>query len=142
MGSSRVHFYRRSIDARDAALEVWLRLLVGAIDERSQAPEWLAAARANWIDVATLGFGYGVIPELDAFIVDEERREVVLGLCASADARLRALGDPIPAATLNALGAGPADSWFTRDVPAAVFAEVAEDFTALVRDTPLGEEPG
>jgi len=84
-----------------------------------------------------MGFGFGAIPELNAFIVDEERRQVVLRLCELAQERLRALGDPIPAAALNQLGAGPPDSHFQRDVPAGVFREVAEQFTALVRDTPL-----
>jgi hypothetical protein len=76
-------------------------------------------------------------PRAGCLIEDEERRKIVLGLCEVANERLREMGDPIPAATLNALGAGPADSRFERDVPAAVFREVAARFTKLVQDTPL-----
>ncbi len=137
MSSSRIHFRERHMDATDAAMEVWLRLLVGAIDAMPDPPPWLAAAREDWNEAATMGFGFGVIPELDDFIIDDERRKVVLALCEAASERLRELGDPISAEELNALGAGPAGSRFTRDAPAAVFRDVAAQFTALVRDTPL-----
>jgi hypothetical protein len=137
MSSSRIHFRQRFIDASDAAMEVCLRLVVGAIDALPGPPPWLAAAREDWNTAATMGAGFGVIPELDGFIVDEERRKIVLGFCEAANRRLRELGDPIPAATLNALGTGPSDSWFERDVPAAVFRDAATQFTELVRDTPL-----
>lgn len=142
MGISRVHMGEQFIDTEDAGMEVWLRLLVGAIEEGYDNPPWLVTAAADWNEVATMGFGFGVIPELDAVITDEERRQVVLGFCQVAMDRLRALGDPIPAEVLNSLGAGPADSSFTRDVPAEVFLEVATDFTRLVRETPLGAATG
>lgn len=83
------------------------------------------------------GSGLRFIPELDGFIIDEERRELVLGFCEAATRRLRELGDPIAAATLNTLGAGASDSRFERDVPAAVFRDAAAQLTELVRDTPL-----
>lgn len=137
MSSSRIHFRERHMDAPDAAIEVWLRLLVGAIDALPDPPPWLADARADWNDAATMGFGFGVIPELDEVILDEDRRKVVLGLAEAARERLHRMGDPIPAAALNALGAGPEGSRFERDAPAAVFRDVAAQFTALVRDTPL-----
>jgi hypothetical protein len=47
MSSSRIHFRARFIDASDAALEVWLRLVVGAIDAMPDPPPWLAAARED-----------------------------------------------------------------------------------------------
>jgi hypothetical protein len=137
MSSSRIHFRQRFIDASDAAMEVCLRLIVRAIDEIPNPPTWLAAAREDWNTAATMGAGFGVIPELNGFIVDEERRKIVLGFCEAAIQHLHELGDPITAATLNALGAGPSDSWFERDVPAAVFLGAATQFTELVRDTPL-----
>jgi len=137
MSSSRIQFRGCFIDAPDAAIEVWLRLVIGGIDEMPAPPPWLAEAREDWNIVGTQGFGFGVIPELDAFIIDEERRKIVLSLCEAANERLRQLGDPIPAATLNSLGAGPLDSCFPRDVPASVFRDVATSFTELVRDTPL-----
>jgi hypothetical protein len=137
MSSSRIHFRKCNMDASDAAIEVWLRLMVDAIDAIQDPAPWLVTAREDWNEAATVGAGFGVIPELDAFIEDEERRKIVLGLCGVANERLREMGDPIPAATLNALGAGPADSRFERDVPAAAFREVAARFTKLVQDTPL-----
>jgi hypothetical protein len=137
MSSSRIHFRRRFIDVSDAAMEVYLRLVVGAIDAIPEPPPWLVAAREEWNTAATIGTGFGVIPELDGFIVDEGRRKMILGFCEAATKRLREFGDPIPAAILNALGAGPPDSWFERDVPAAVFRDTATQFTELVRNTPL-----
>lgn len=137
MGISRVHMRDRFIDTEDAAMEVWLRLLVGAIANAAYKPDWLVTASEDWNEVATAGYGYGVIPELDDVIIDEARRQVVLGLSQQAEDRLRALGDPIPADVLNRLGGGPAASSYTRDVPAAVLQEVADDFIRLVRDTPL-----
>jgi hypothetical protein len=137
MSSSRIHFRQRFIDASDAAVEVFLRLVVGAIDELPDPPLWLVAAREDWNTAATMGAGFGVIPELDGFVIDEDRRRIVLGFCEAATKRLRGLGDPIPAATLNTLGAGSSDSRFERDVPAAVFRDAATQLTELVRDTPL-----
>jgi hypothetical protein len=137
MSSSRIHFRESYMDVSDAAMGVWLRLLVGAIEAIQDPAPWLVAARDDWNEAATMGAGFGVIPELDGFVDDEERRKVVLGLCELASQRLREMGDPVPAATLNALGAGPADSRFERDVPAAVFRGVAEEFTKLLRDTAL-----
>ncbi|MCA9678024.1 MAG: hypothetical protein KC464_23565 [Myxococcales bacterium] len=137
MGISRVHLRDRYIDTNDACMEVWLRLLVSAIESTHDKPAWLVAAAAEWNEVATMGHGFGVIPDLDNVITDESRRDTVLRLAEAAARRLRELGDPIPAAVLNQLGAGPVDSSFTRDVPAAMFQEVADDFIRLVREAPL-----
>ncbi|MEZ4399712.1 MAG: hypothetical protein R3B06_06820 [Kofleriaceae bacterium] len=137
MSASRVRLRESYFDASDAALAVWLRLLVDEIDAAEAAPAWLADAREDWHDAATMGFGFGVMPELDDFILDEDRRAVVLALCEAAAARLRALADPVPAATLNALGTGGADAQFQWDVPRAMFQDVADQFTALVRDAAL-----
>lgn len=140
MSSSRIHFGKCYMDAPDAAMGVWLRLMVGAIDAIEKPASWLVAARDDWNEAATIGAGFGIIPELDAFIEDEERRETVLRLCEVATERLRDMGDPLPAAALNQLGVGPADSRFESDVAAAVFRDVGAQFTKLVRDTPLGAQ--
>lgn len=137
MSSSCIHFRKCSMDAPDAAIEVWLRLIVGAIDAIQEPAPWLMAAREDWNEAATMGAGFGVIPELDGYIQDEERRRTLLDLCDVATERLWKMGDPIRASTLNSLKAGPRDARFERDVPAAVFRDVAARFTKLVRDTPL-----
>jgi hypothetical protein len=137
MSSSCIQFRERHIESLDAAMEVWLRLIVAAIDTVRDPAPWLVAAREDWNEAATMGAGFGVIPELDSIIDNEERRKVVLELCETASRRLRDLGDPIPATTLNALGAGPPDSWFTREVPAEIFTTVAAQFTELIREIPL-----
>ncbi len=137
MSSSEVTFRGRSFEAPDSALEVWLRLLTIAIDGVAEPADWMSAAHEDWNDAATMGFGYGVIPDLDAFVTDEDRRSIVLHLCERALTHLLAIGDPIPAASLNQLGAGRSDSRFVNDVPAATFTRVADQFIALVRDAQL-----
>ena len=108
-----------------------------AIDGVVDASPSLKEAREDWYETATTGFGYGIIPELDSFLTDEERLKVVLALCDTARQRLIELGDPISPAMLNQINAGHRDSHFQREVPAAVFRETADRFTALIRDTPF-----
>jgi hypothetical protein len=137
MSSSRIHFRNCYIDTSDAAMAVWLRLMVSVIDELPAPAPWLLAARADWDETATMGASFGVIPELDSFLETEEHRKILLEICGEATRRLCAMGDPIPVATLNALGVGPAGARFEQEVPTAVFRDVATQFTHLVRSTPL-----
>jgi len=79
MGSTFVEFRGRGFEASDATLEIWLLLLVDAIDELPSAPHWLHEARGDWHLQATAGFGFGVIPGLDRIVTAPERRDVVRG---------------------------------------------------------------
>lgn len=132
MGTSEVSYRGRSFEAPDPVLEAWLRLLVDEVDALNAVPTWLRTARDQWQLIATQEFGFGVIPDLDGVLTDEERRKVVLALAHRALARLESFGDPIPAKTLNRLGAGKPDSAFSRDVSAEVFLMPARAFIALL----------
>ena len=118
-------------------METWLRLVIAAIDDVVDAPEWLAEVRQDWYAVATGVFGFGVIPELDEFLTGEDRRRVILDLCRAARRRLAELADPIPKAVLNQINTGIRDGWYTSEVPAAIFADTGDRFLELIRDTPL-----
>lgn len=137
MGASVIHFRGNRLETNDATMEVWLRLLVDAARAHPGRSPWLEEMVGEWEIVATSGFGYGVVPELDEYIIDNERQRSLLVLCATARKRLDSLGDPVSAVLLNALRAGPEDAAFTRDVPAAVFTSVAAAFTALVSEAEL-----
>jgi hypothetical protein len=76
------------------------------------APDWLPAVRDDWQLLATEEFGFGVVPDLDGVLTDSVRRELLLQLSKRALKRLEAFGDPISAATLNALGAGKSGGGF------------------------------
>lgn len=133
MGTSRVNFAGHHIDAPDPVLEVWLRLLVDVVDDLGDVPDWLKAARDDWQLLATEEFGFGVVPDLDGLLIDDARRETVLGLARRAYARLESMGDPIPATTLNSLGAGKDGEGFPRDVPAETFLKPARAFLELLK---------
>jgi hypothetical protein len=98
------------------------------------APDWLPAVRDDWQLLATEEFGFGVVPDLDGVLTDSVRRELLLQLSKRALKRLEAFGDPISAATLNALGAGKSGGGFPRDLPAHVFLEPARTFIRLLED--------
>lgn len=77
-------------------------------------------------------FGFGVVPDLDGVLTTPSRLELARELGLRVVARLEALGDPISATALNAIGAGSADSAFPRDLPASMFTEPARAFVRLL----------
>ena len=135
MGSTYVDFRGQGFEADDSALEVWLALLVREIDKMDQTPAWLRDIRDEWHLQATAGFGFGVMPGLDRFITDDERRDVILNLSATAILRLERYGAVIPQAELNALRTGGEGATFTRDVPAETFLRTGRYFIKLLQGT-------
>lgn len=131
MAWSRIEFQGRHFDASNSVMEVWLRLVIDEIDKIERPSAWLAELRDEWTVLTR--YGAGIDPDLDTCITDEERRQLMLALCDQALLRLRAMGDPIPAAVLNGLGVGPQGCTFTRDPKASVFVDEAEAFTDLLR---------
>ncbi|MCP5070918.1 MAG: hypothetical protein GY946_30510 [bacterium] len=109
-----------------------MRLLVDEIDRHPESPEWLRVARDDWQLLATAEFGFGIVPDLDGILTDGERRQLVLNLAGRAVERIRSWGDPIPASTLNAVGAGQGPTGFPRDLPADMFVGPALSFVALL----------
>lgn len=140
MGSTFVPYRAGGFEANDAALEVWLLLLVEAIDQLAEVPDWLSQARADWQLQATAGFGFGVVPELDELITSAARRDLILALCERALKRLRAYGDIIPRAELNRISQATEQAYFTRDAETAFFLETGEAFIRLLRDAPDQED--
>jgi len=133
MSSSFVRFGDHGFEADDSALEVWLMLLIKEIDKANSLPDWLQALREEWWLQATEGFGFGVTPNLDGFVTDEYRRELVLTLCHGAQEALRQYGDLISADALNALHTGGEGAVFTQDVPAEQFLRTADYFIKLLQ---------
>jgi hypothetical protein len=134
MGSSEIDYRGRSFDARDGVLEVLFRLLVDEMDRLPEKPEWLTEVRNDWYEQATEEFGFGVEPELDINLSDESRRELILALARRVLVHLETLGDPIPAATLNAIGAGKPETKFEGDVSAVLFLDGARSLIELLVD--------
>jgi hypothetical protein len=132
MGTSDIAFRGRSFSASDAVLDVWFKLLVDEIDAVAERPAWLSEVREDWYVQATEEFGFGHVPDLDAYLTDSSRVALLSQLARQANQRLQGLGDPIPMHTLNALGAGK--SGFLGDVPAELFRDAARAFIALLED--------
>lgn len=140
MGSTFVDFRGQGFEASDPALEIWLLLLVGAIDEWPSPPDWLKEVREEWHVQATAGFGFGVMPGLDNFVTTPERRDVVLDLCGKALKRLRERGPVMTAEELNVLLRGGKGTIFTEEVQTDVFERVGEYFVKLLRGELKPEE--
>src|SRR5579862_5532606 len=121
MGISRIHFKDRAVDVPDGAMEVFLRLLVDEIDREPAPPDWLRSAREDWQLAATGEFGFGVIPELDAYLTDDSRKTCLLGLADRARARL------------DALGVGAPESVFEGDIEAATLLTPIDAFLTMLR---------
>lgn len=134
MGISKIEYRGKQFSASDSVLEVWLKLLVDEFDKLETAPEWLREMRDDWFVQATEQFGYGMMLGLDDWLSQPNHRDLVLQAARRALMRLRSFGDPIPAPTLNAVGAGKPESPFPRDLPAENFIEPAEDFIDLLED--------
>ncbi len=134
MGSTFVDFRGQGFEADDSALEVWLALLVHEIDKMDRTPAWLRDVRDEWHLQSTAGFGFGVMPGLDRFVTDDERRDTILSLSALVMLRLERYGAVIPQAELNALTTGEGAT-FTRDVPAETFLRTGRYFMKLLQGT-------
>jgi hypothetical protein len=135
MSSTTVTFRGKEFEAADSVLAVWLELLVHEIDRLEEVPPWLREARDEWHLQATAGFGFGVIPALDEFVVDDERRALVLQLSERARQAIERWGDPVDPNVLNDLNTGGSDGAFLSAVPAEAFRRVADYFIKLLRGT-------
>lgn len=136
MSSSTVHYRGQTFEANDAALEVWLQLLVREIDALDRPAPWMREMRDEWHLQSTAGFGFGVVPNLDRFAADEEHRAVILSLCERALHRLDTLGETASPADMDALGTGGQGAKFTRDVPTSLFKDTGRRFIGLLRGHP------
>jgi hypothetical protein len=135
MGSTFINYKGRGFEANDSAIEVLLKLLVEEIDKIGEAPGWMREMRDDWDLQATAGFGFGVMPGLDQFIIDDSRRTTVIDLARRTLSKLESWGDPVPRETLNSLHTGGEGASFGGDVPAGLFLRTARYFIKLLEGT-------
>jgi len=140
MGSTIVEFRGAGFEASDAVLEVWLHLLVAEIDTLPQVSPWLKEVREDWHIKSVAGFSHGIMPDLDAFVTDEERRGVILALSERALQTLEQWGETVSKDALNRLRLGGEGSSWTADVPTEVFLRAGRYFVKLLRGELSPEE--
>ena len=133
MGTSFIDFKGYGFWARDASIELWLYLLVQEIDKLESKPEWLKEARDHWHTQATVGFAGWIHPQLDNFLISQDRIELVVGL---SECTLRGLGNQgeyLSRDYLNSLRVGGEGSWWARDVEVEMFAQTGRKFVELLK---------
>jgi hypothetical protein len=139
MASTTVTLDGAGFEASDAALAVWLELLVREIDEPVDPP-WLQEVKAEWHEQATAGFSFGVMPQLERFVTDDDRRRRLIALSEAALKVLDGWGDTAGADRLNEMKTGGEDSFFTEDVPTETFRRVGRYFLRLLQGKLTPEE--
>ena len=135
MGRSFIQFRGRRFVTSDDAIRVFLALIVREIDTLHDVPAWLRETRDEWNLQVTEGFGFGVMPGLDRFVTDDDRRDTLVTLSRRALARVEAFGPIIPRDALDALNTGGEGVVFDCDVPAEIFAATGRDFVQLLDGT-------
>ena len=140
MGSTFVTFRDRSFEASDAVLEIWLHLLVEAIDKTPHLPNWLKEVREEWYIQATEVFGFGVMPGLDRIVTSLERRDVILGLCSTAMKRLHDYGPIISKDELNIILGADERHCFVANGRTERFEKAGEYLMKLLREELRPEE--
>lgn len=135
MGSSFIDFKDYGFWARDGAIEVWLYLLVQEIDKLESVPDWLKEARNHWHEQATVGFVGWIHPQLDDYLVSQDRINLVIQLSQRVLTWLSEQGEYLSQEYLNSLGLPHAGAWGTgvADVEAEVFARIGRKFIELLK---------
>ncbi|XGV97485.1 MAG: hypothetical protein ACAF41_32790 [Leptolyngbya sp. BL-A-14] len=103
MGHSSVSFRGKHICAKDFKIEVWLFLLVREIDQLPEIPSWLREARDFWYQEATLSINGCLDPDLDRFLLNDERLGLIQKLCQSVHETLLTHGNKVSKDFLNQL---------------------------------------
>lgn len=135
MGSSFIDFRDYGFWAWDGAVEVWLYLLVQEIDKLESIPDWLKEARDHWLLQATVGFVGWIHPQLDNYLVSQDRINLVVTLSEHVLKWLSDQGEYVAQKYLNSLGLPHAGAWGTgaADVEAEIFARIGRKFIELLR---------
>ena len=133
MGSSFIDFKDYGFWARDAGIEVWLYLLVQEIDKLESIPDWLKETRDHWYTQATVGFVGWVHPQLDDYLVSQDRINLAVTLSERVLKWLNEQGEYLSPSYLNSLGVGGAGVQWAADVEVEIFARVGRKFVELLR---------
>ena len=137
MSVSEVTYHGRSFTAHDAHLRLWLELILREIDQVESA-DWLTELRDDWDDQASRIVDFGIDLELDTYLETKDRQEIVCAAANRVQARVSKVPDPVPVASLNALGTELGEEPFSQELPREPLEDVAWDFIDLLE----GEEDG
>ena len=140
MGSTTVELSGSGYEASDGTLQVWLHFLVAEIDRLPHASPWLKEVRTEWELQSTAGFDFGVNPDLDRFVTNEEQRETILSLSERALHTLEQKGRVISKEELNHMRLGGEGSFYLDNVPTEAFMRVGRYFTKLLQGKLSPEE--
>lgn len=132
MGTSFIDFKDYGFWARDAALEVWLYWLVQEIDQLDSLPEWLQEAQEDWYIQVTVGLVGSINPQLDDYLLSQERVNLVLLLCERVLKWLKEQGKYLSKEYLNSLGIGGPGSEWMAEVEVELFAQLGRKFVELL----------
>jgi hypothetical protein len=133
MGSSFIDFRDYGFWSRDIGIELWLYLLIQEIDNLESIPDWLREARDHWHEQASVGFVGHVHPQLDDYLVSQDRIDLILMLSERVLQLLNEQGEYFLGAHLNSLGIG--GGGYQSDTPFEVkhFTGVGHKFIELLR---------
>jgi hypothetical protein len=133
MGSSFIDYKDYGFWARDTHIELWLYLLVQEIDKLESIPDWLKETREHWYEQATVGFMGWVHPQLDDYLVIQDRVDLVLLLSERVLKLLDEQGEYLSGENLNSLGIG--GGGYQADTPFEVenFVNVGRKFIELLK---------
>lgn len=121
MGHSITDFRGVGFTARDWKLEVWLQLLAREVDQLPSPPAWLAAARDHWREQANLRINGCIDPNLDAYLIDDQRVVFVRNLAQRVYNSLLQFGEQVPRDFLNALCQLPVREQYSKDMQTELF---------------------
>jgi len=133
MGSSFIDFKNYGFWARDAGIEVWLYLLVQEIDRLESIPDWLKETRDHWHTQATVGFSGWIHPQLDDYLISQDRINLAVTLSERVLKWLNEQGEYLSQGYLNSLGVGGTGSQWVADVEVEMFARVGRKLIELLR---------
>ncbi|MDO9018372.1 MAG: hypothetical protein Q8S73_01535 [Deltaproteobacteria bacterium] len=133
-GYERMVYRGRQVRAHQVILEVLVRMLVDEMDRLVDPPAWVPAHRAEWFAVATEEWGFWALDDLDRELPDREGALLIARLARDVVARLEAMGDPISAEQLNAIGAGRPDGFFGGELPAEALLVPARALVAVLEE--------
>jgi len=103
MGHSFTSFREKHIRSKDYKVEVWLFLIAKKFDAWVDNEFWLTEAIKHWKEQADLSLNGCIDPDLDAYLIDDYRVEILKEICASIQADLSGFGEMIPKEYLNDL---------------------------------------
>jgi hypothetical protein len=103
MGHSFTSFREKHIRSKDYKVETWLLLVVSEIDDLTDKPEWLNQARVCWEDQGMQGVNGSIDPNLDDYLIDDDRINMFKTLCCRVYSKLEGFGETIPREFLNRL---------------------------------------